>query len=101
MKVRFHPVADAELMEAAQWYEDRSTGNGVRFISAAVDASFDSGKNPLQYPPPPTLRSRRHIRRRLLEGFPYSMIYEVLDTEIRVLALSHARRRPAYWLKRK
>lgn len=44
MKVRFHPVADAELMEAAQWYEDRSTGNGVRFISAAVDASFTLAK---------------------------------------------------------
>jgi len=36
----------------------------------------------------------------LLPRFPYAMIFMDLGTEIRVLAVAHAKRRPGYWLDR-
>ena len=100
MRVQFHPAADAELIEAAQWYEDRHRGFGVRFISAAGDASMAIGKTPLRFSTPPAVRTARDVRRKLLEGFPYSMIYEVREQEILILAVSHTSRRPGYWQAR-
>ena len=40
----------------------------------------------------------RNGRRRFpLRKFPYSIIYYVRDEELRVIALAHHRRKPAYW----
>ena len=35
-----------------------------------------------------------------LPRFPYAVIFMDLGTEIRVLAVAHAKRRPGYWLDR-
>ena len=40
------------------------------------------------------------IRWALLPRFPYAVIFMDLGTEIRVLAVAHAKRRPGYWLDR-
>ena len=40
------------------------------------------------------------IRRARLPCFPYAVIFMDLGTEIRVLAVAHAKRRPGYWLDR-
>jgi hypothetical protein len=37
------------------------------------------------------------IRRALLPRFPYAVIFMDLQTEVRVLAVAHAKRRPGYW----
>lgn len=44
---------------------------------------------------------RQRVRRRMLVGFPYSLLYSVRDTGIRVLAVAHHRRRPFYWRGRR
>lgn len=100
MRARWIAEAEAELNAAAQWYEERKEGLGEEFLSEVVDAFVAIEKNPLRFPPPPNLRSPRTIRRRLLPRFPYSIIYEVNETEIRILAVAHAGQRPRYWIKR-
>src|SRR2546428_173623 len=40
------------------------------------------------------------IRRTLLPRFPYAVVFIDLGTELRVLAVAHAKRRPGYWLNR-
>ncbi len=40
------------------------------------------------------------IRRARLSRFPYAVIFMALGTEIRVLAVAHAKRRPGYGLDR-
>jgi hypothetical protein len=33
-QLRFNPLAEAELFEAARWYDERSTGLGAAFVRA-------------------------------------------------------------------
>jgi hypothetical protein len=40
------------------------------------------------------------VRRALMPRFPYAIIFLVLQAEIRVLGVAHAKRRPSYWLDR-
>jgi toxin ParE1/3/4 len=39
---------------------------------------------------------RSDIRRLTLPKFPYSLLYRVLEDQIRVLAVAHHRRKPQY-----
>lgn len=39
----------------------------------------------------------RRARRRLLNRFPYAVVYRIEADLIRVLAVMHLRRRPGYW----
>jgi hypothetical protein len=36
----------------------------------------------------------------VLSGFPYSVIFQLEDDIILVVAVAHAKRRPGYWRKR-
>jgi plasmid stabilization system protein ParE len=38
-RLRFNPLAEAEILEAARWYEDRSPGLGAAFVDAVRDAT--------------------------------------------------------------
>ena len=44
--------------------------------------------------------SRKDSRPLFLSRFPYALVFLELKTEIRVLAVAHAKRDPDYWLKR-
>ena len=52
---------------------------------------------PRRSPLAPGIRRDLHVQRRVLTGFPYSIVYVELDAEILILAVAHARRRPIYW----
>jgi hypothetical protein len=40
------------------------------------------------------------VRRRAVTRFPYHVVYLETGTEIRILAISHDRRKPDYWKDR-
>ncbi len=42
----------------------------------------------------------RGVRRKLLRRFPYLVVFVELDTQVRVLAVAHAKRSPGCWLER-
>jgi hypothetical protein len=50
MPVRFHPQAEAEMIEAAAYYEGRQDGLGKRFLAAVQDAVNNIVINPRLYP---------------------------------------------------
>ena len=56
---------------------------------------------PINSPKLETLAGDDRIRRFLLPGFPYLIVYESFDTEVFVYAVAHASRRPNYWRRRK
>lgn len=95
--VRFEPAAASELADAADWYEDQGSELGLEFF-AAVAATIgvisewpDSGS---------TVEGQsegRTVRRLPVARSPYQVVYLVPDAAIRVLAIAHERRRPAYW----
>jgi hypothetical protein len=39
----------------------------------------------------------KNTRRRVLEKFPYSVIFQEKEEVILVAAVAHAKRRPGYW----
>ena len=102
MQLVIHPDAQAEIIEAADWYEQRATGLGEDLV-AEVQAAFDTivelpGAWPVwpgaeQVIPP--------IQRYLLTRFRYyGVAYQRFDEHVLVLSLVHFRRRPFYWLTR-
>ncbi|MEN6334729.1 MAG: type II toxin-antitoxin system RelE/ParE family toxin [Phycisphaerales bacterium] len=91
-----HEAAEAELNEAADFYDLRSSGLGSAFID---EVHYAIGKI-AEFPEAAPLIQDR-VRRRHIARFPYSLIYSVRRDEIRVLAVAHQRRRPFYWRSRR
>jgi len=87
------PLAEADLEQAANWYDEEQAGLGSRFLSD-VDQVFERiWERPQQFP-----AVSGDIRRALLHTFPYAVYFrETTDETIRVLAVLHLRRRPGLW----
>jgi len=89
LRVTLRPRAEADLVDAFAWYEERLPGLGEAFLRA-VDASLARiQRQPEAYP-----EAHPHIRRAPLRRFPYGVFYVIRDDRIDVLAVHHARRRP-------
>ena len=58
-------------------------------------------RKPERYPRLETLPDEETVHRLLLGRFPYAVVYEVAEDEIRILAVAHTRRRPNYWQHRR
>lgn len=90
------PEAEREAREAFLWYWQRDERAGLRF-EAALTFTFDrAAEAPEQGP---LLESG--VRRLLVEGFPYGVLYAVETEQVVVLAVMHLRRRPGYWRGRR
>lgn len=101
MKLQLLREAKAEYKEAVNWYEQRLDGLGREFLDA-VDAALQEIKQaPFRFPEVENIRTKRDVRRNRLQRFPYSIIYELGEDQVTVVAIAHARRRPSYWLRRK
>jgi toxin ParE1/3/4 len=94
MKAIFHPEASEETVESARFYEARSEGLGSDFL-VAVDATT---RRIEQFPEAGPI-DRANIRRRLISGFPFTILYEIQLDRI-FAAVMHQHRRPGYWRKR-
>lgn len=92
----FHPLAESELSDAAKFYESRTAGLGLSFLSAIELAIEQIRGNPEASPV-----VRGSLRRKTLARFPYSLIYETASGAVRILAVMHQKRRPEYWKRRK
>ena len=98
-RVEFAPEVERDVAEAAEWYETRQSGLGIRFIEEIIRVWDELAENPL-------LASRHHptknIRWQYPERFPYRVIYEVdeVTRTVRVAAVLHAARHDRHWKKR-
>ena len=94
--LRLHEDADRELSDAADYYDLESPGLGSSFVDE-VNAGFHR----IRTYPDAAAEVAPGIRRLVLAKFPYSLVYEIRDDAIRVLAVAHQSRRPYYWRERK
>lgn len=95
----YHPDAAEEAAEAAARYESERHGLGARFLRELQQLEAEVAEFPelgavLQ------LAEQSRLRSRMLRRFPFSIIY-VVDQEILIIAVAHAKRRPGYWRKRR
>jgi len=94
--VQFHPDAEAEINEAVAFLDLESPGLGHSFLND-LEKAFTGI---LTYPQSaPVVRGR--IRRKTLRKFPYSIMYSLGGSVIRILAICHQKRRPFYWRDRR
>lgn len=91
-------LADAELREAARWYEDQQAGLGQALVEEVDKTLACIAEAPNTFP---RWISSRPIRKLGVERFPYVVFYVDLAEEIRVLAIAHGKRKPGYWLGRR
>jgi plasmid stabilization system protein ParE len=95
-RLSIHEVAEAEINEAADFYDVKSPGLGSVFVDEIERAMGRISEFPEAAP----LVGGR-VRKRSIAKFPYSVVYSVRPDEIRVLAVAHQKRRPFYWRGRR
>ncbi len=98
MNVRYVHEALAEYEAAATWYDDHNPGAGDDFAQAIERAEWLIADMPRAWPQWPGARSG--VRRYVVPGLLFSIAYEIVGSEVVVLAVVHQRRRPGYWFKR-
>lgn len=91
-EVAFHPGAAADYEEAYAWYAARGATLALEFEREVERCLRLIVEAPRRWPAFDSQRRRIIVRR-----FPYSIVYEVTDAQIFVLAVVHGRRRPSYW----
>ena len=91
----FHPLAKQELDDAADYYNGCQNGLGLQFAKDVYTAI----QNILVFPHAWTPLSR-NTRRCLVKRFPYSVIYQIEDEKIIIIAIMHLNRKPEYWKDR-
>ena len=97
LRLIVRPEAEADILEAALWYESREPGLGLEVIAeihAAIDRALE---NPMAYL---LLRKDPHLRRILARRFPYRIFYTVKSDVLVVFAILHAARDERYWQRR-
>src|SRR5690606_2956177 len=97
--VAFEPEAEDEFEAAVAGYEQRAPSLGFAWCSPSTESSAASRFSPAPTPRSPAFR-RIAVRRARVPGFPYSVAFVELETEVRVIAIAHDKRRPGYRLKR-
>ena len=99
MKLRILSEAEEEAHASAIWYDEQLVGLGDDFLDELSAALQKIEETPNRFPPLETAKSKQ-VRRCRLTRFPYLIIFEILDSEIVVLAVAHSQRKPNYWRKR-
>jgi len=89
------PAAEADIVDAALWYEARATGLGADFLRV-VDVALDEiRRKPERFPV-----VHMQCLRALLRRFPYGIYFVATAELISVVACMHARRDPHRWEER-
>ena len=92
MRVTWHPLARAEMMDAAQFYSARDPKIGAEFLDAVDAAGGIVGEDPHRHG-----EIESGVRRCLVRRFPYALHYEILTDRVRILAVKHHSRDNDFW----
>ena len=92
MKTEFLPEARQEFREAVRYYEEEADGVGMSFIAEVHRAVSFIVQNPYA-----AAAVGSGIRRKVLDHFPYNILYAVEPELIVIVAVAHQKRRPTYW----
>ena len=96
MRYRLHSAAVDEHLEHIAFYEAQREGLGRRYDEAFEASMRAICESPQRF----KLVAEPDIRRAILRGFPYFVLYREVKGIVEVLAVAHHRRRPNYWHRR-
>lgn len=96
-RLEMRPDALVDIEEAARWYDERQSGIGAEFAREVIEAIETVLKNPLSY----RLRhKRKNVRWKLLDRFPYRIVFRITEDLITVVAVIHSVRHDRHWKRR-
>jgi plasmid stabilization system protein ParE len=82
-------------VNAASWYDGQSESIRNRFLQTVETTLAIIEQNPNRYQ-----RIFGQVRRVLVRGFPYVLLYVVSGQEVNVFACFHCSRNPQHWQSR-
>lgn len=100
MKLTLLTEAELEASDAAIWYEDQREGLGGDFLTGLRTALNQIRQAPQSASLLESYTGVYEVRRLRLNRFPHLLIYSCWPDEVVVVAVSHVRREPLYWLDR-
>ena len=92
MQLTYHPEAEAELIEAARFYEQRLPSLGTQFLDAV-----ESAIRIIQNAPKQCRVIEADVRLYLMPRFPFGIYYRVLPDQLRILTIKHHSRHSDSW----
>jgi plasmid stabilization system protein ParE len=92
MNIRFLSLADQEVSDAVEWYEEQAEG-----LSRAFLDELDRVVRLVRTYPLIATQIEPKIRRFLFTRFPYSLVYGIDRGTIVVIAVANQHREPRYW----
>jgi plasmid stabilization system protein ParE len=95
IRIVFGDEAKADALAAFNFYEGRSVGLGERFRDHVDFALSRIQTNPEEAPV-----IYRNVRRKLVQRFPYAVLYRLYPGVVYVVAVMHAKQDPAMWMRR-
>jgi len=95
MNTEFLPEADEEFREAIRYYKKEAPGVGLKFLAEVRRGVTFITENPFA-----AVAVGSGIRRKVLNHFPYSLLYAVESELVVIVAVAHQKRRPRYWRTR-
>jgi plasmid stabilization system protein ParE len=94
-RLTYLSVAETELVEAAQFYDEREPGLGKAFLDAVREAGERICRNPELW-----AFYEKPVRSYRVLPFPYRLLYRELPDGVQIVAVMHLSRRPSYWKDR-
>lgn len=94
--LRYHPLFDSDVLNAAEWYDCRRPNLGADFV-VRVRRAVD------QLTADPERRSSidHGVRYWPVERFPYVVFYDLTKSEVLVLGVMHTSQDSEKWLSRR
>jgi plasmid stabilization system protein ParE len=90
--ITYVSIAELEVAEAAQYYNEQEPGLGNTFLNAVREAEQRIQRNPEAW-----AFREKPIRGHRASPFPHSILYRELPDRIQVVAVAHPSRQPGYW----
>jgi plasmid stabilization system protein ParE len=95
-RVIFRPEAEAEALEAREWYERCRPGLGGEFVCELERVVREISGSPGTF-----AKVYGDVRRAILKRFPYGVYFRALSDEVLIVAVIHGRRHPRLWRRRR
>jgi len=97
MRISFNSEALAEAEEATRWYRD----NGGTLPARAFAQELWRVTQLAAEQPGIGVLGQHGTTRLYFKRFPYTLVFRIQDSSVRVIAVAHQSRHPAYWAGRR
>ena len=91
-EVIFHIEAETEMLQALEWYAERSAIAARAFVQELSSMIVLASRSPQRWP-----RIAANTRHIVFPRFPFDLVFRMRGETVEIVAVAHQRRHPAYW----